>query len=200
MDSATSMFTGLTLASIITTGALTMNLTENFGTLANNGSIKQEINGNKLVGSYGNALTGMSAVVIGLSGLYLILFMYRWYKMRHDKVANIQRIYYLVIFLGVILGVASAAVNLNLVENYGSINDLEPSPNPIVPGQNYQLRGSYGTATLGMAISSTVMAGIAFLWMVGLWMKNWNTSHHFSLDMTMKSRDSSKPGLKLETL
>lgn len=200
MDPATSAFTALTLASIITTGALTINLTENFGNLANNGSIKQELNGSKLVGSYGNAETAMSAVVIGLSGLYLIMFIYRWYKMRHDKVANLQRLYYLVVMLAILLGISSAAVNLNLTENYGTINDLEPSPNPVVPGENYKLRGSYGTATLGMAISSLSVASIAFLWMGVLWTKNWNTAHYFSLETGLKSRNEKLPGLKLETL
>jgi len=174
MDTAGSLFTGLTLASIITTGGLTINLVENFGTLADQGKVKQEVDGDKLVGSYGNAVTGMSAVVIGLSALYLIFFVYGWYKKRDDKDARMQRVYWLVMLLAVILGVASAGVNLNLTERYSSIDDLEPNPNPIITGENYKLRGSYGTATLGMAAASLSMGGVAFLWMSGLWFWNWN--------------------------
>jgi multisubunit Na+/H+ antiporter MnhB subunit len=180
MDAAGSLFTSLTLASIITTGGLTINLTENFGNLANDGKVKQEVDGDKLVGSYGNAVTGMSAVVIGLSALYLIFFVYGWYKKRGDKEARMQRVYWVVMLLAVLLGVASAAVNLNLTENYLSIDDLEPSPNPIVTGENYKLRGSYGTATLGMAAASLGMGGIAFLWLHGLWFWHWNTMGKYS--------------------
>jgi len=208
MDTSTWVFTGLSLASVIATGGLTMNLTENFGNLAKTGSIKQEINGNKLVGTYGNALMGMSAVVVALSGLYLILFFYKWYQ-EMKKVQNrnglnknqwhqftLQKIFYLVSFFAILLGVASAAVNINLLDNYGGINDLSTSPDPIVPGQNYKLRGAYGTATLGMAIASTSMASLAFLWIFVIGIRNWNTVHHFALNA---NRDMSKPGLKLDT-
>jgi hypothetical protein len=174
MDTAGSVFTGLTLASIITTGGLVINLTENFGNLANDGQVKQEVLGDKLVGPYGNAVTGMSAVVIGLSALYLVFFIYGWYRTRHSKEANIQRIMYTVMVLAMLLGICSAAVNLNLTENYLSISNLEPDPNPVVPGENYKLRGSYGTATLGMASASLAVASIAFLWMGGVSVYKWN--------------------------
>jgi hypothetical protein len=116
----------------------------------------------------------MSAVVIGLSALYLVFFIYGWYRTRHSKEANIQRIMYTVMVLAMLLGICSAAVNLNLTENYLSISNLEPDPNPVVPGENYKLRGSYGTATLGMASASLAVASIAFLWMGGVSVYKWN--------------------------
>ena len=181
MNTVGSLFTGLTMASIITTGGLTINLTENFGNLANNGQVRQEVDGDRLVGTYGNAVTGMSAVVIGLGALYLMFFIYGWYKKRNDRNIKVQKIYWLVMLLATLLGVSSAAVNLNLTENFLSIGNLETVPNPVVDGQNYKLRGSYGTATLGMASASLGMASIAFLWMTGLWFWNWNSMGKFRL-------------------
>lgn len=78
MDTAGVMFTGLTLASVIATAGLTINLTENFGTLSTNSQVQTEVGGDRLVGTYANAVTGMSAVVVGLTGLYLIFYIYGW--------------------------------------------------------------------------------------------------------------------------
>jgi multisubunit Na+/H+ antiporter MnhB subunit len=188
MDTAGSLFTGLTLASIITTGGLTLNLTENFGKLANNGSVKQEIDGDRLVGTYGNAVTGMSAVVVGLSALYLIFFIYGWYQKRGDREARMQRVYWVVMLLAVVLGVASAGVNLNLTENFLVIDDVETDPNPVVPGENYKLRGSYGTATLSMSAVSLGVAGLAFIWMGGLYLNHWNDLGKYSLSASKSGK------------
>lgn len=78
MDTAGVMFTGLTLASVIATAGLTINLTENFGTLSTDSQVQTEVGGDRLVGTYANAVTGMSAVVVGLTGLYLIFYIYGW--------------------------------------------------------------------------------------------------------------------------
>jgi hypothetical protein len=203
MDIGYSSLTALTLSSIIVTGGLTINLTENFGNLANSGSVQQELDGSKLIGNYGNAETVMSALTISLCGLYLIIYMYQWYKRRNDKTASFQRIYYLIILLAVLLGISSAAVNLNLTTNYTQITDLSTSPSPVVPGENYKLRGAYGTATLGMAISSTAMASIGFLWLMHLFRMNWNTMQVFSLEtgLTSSSRKTrNEPLTKLTAL
>lgn len=177
MDTTASILTTITLASIITTSGLTIHLTENFGTLAKDEQVKKEVNGDKLVGPYGNAVTGMSAVVIGLSAVYMIFFIYGWYKNRHNHSAHIQRIYWLVMVLAVILGVCSAGMNLNLTEEYWSIEGIVPDPNPIVAGENYRLRGSYGIATLGMAISALSISSMAFIWMFVLFFQN---MHHMT--------------------
>jgi len=175
-DTAGALFTGLTLASIITTGGLVINLTENFGTLSNNGDIQQEtvngVPGDRLVGTYGNAVTGMSAVTVALTGLYLIFYIFSWYRMRGSRDASLQRVYLTVVLLSVCLGVASAAVNLALTSTFATLHadgSVVSDPNPVVVGENYKLRGSYGTATLGMASASLAVAGIAWLWMMRLW-------------------------------
>lgn len=176
-DTAGALFTGLTLASIITTGGLVINLTENFGTLANNGDVQQEttngVPGERLVGTYGNAVTGMSAVSVALAGLYLIFYIFNWYRTRSNRDASLQRVYLTVVLLSVMLGVASAGVNLGLTSTFATLvsdNNVVTDPNPVVAGENYKLRGSYGTATLGMASASLGMAGLAWLWMMRLWM------------------------------
>ncbi len=170
MDSSGALFSGLTLASIITTSGLAINMTENFGTLAANEHIKQEVDSDRLVGPYGNAVAGMSSVVIGLSALYLAFFIYGWYE--HRKVRSpaqrMQRIYWIVMLLAVVLGTVSAALNLSLVEQGLSQKGLTTSPNPPVAGENYKLRGSYGQGTLGMASSAVAVSGISFIWMLVL--------------------------------
>lgn len=168
MDVTGTVFAGLTMASIITMSGITINLTENFGSLAINEQVKQQTTGPKLVGSYGNAVTGMSAVVIGLSALYIAFFIYGLYKKRFQQVSKIQKVYWVVMMLAVVMGISAAGVNLNLTENYQNIDNLEPDPNPVIPGENYKLRGVYGTATLGVNIASLGLAGVAFLWMTGL--------------------------------
>ena len=168
MDTAGSLFTGLVTASIITTGGLVINLTENFGTLSNNQSVLQEADGNRLVGAYGNAVTGMSAVTVGLSGLYLIFFIYGWYQTRGKK-ASLNRVYYTVLLLAVLLGIAAAGMNLNMTQNYFSIDTIVPSPDPPVAGENYKLRGSYGVAELTMASLSLAFASIGWLWQMKMW-------------------------------
>lgn len=168
MDVTGTVFAGLTMASIITMSGITINLTENFGNLAINEQVKQQTTGPKLVGSYGNAVTGMSAVVIGLSALYIAFFIYGLYKKRFQQISKVQKVYWVVMMLAVVMGICAAGVNLNLTENYQNIDNLEPDPNPVIPGENYKLRGVYGTATLGVNIASLALAGVAFLWMTGL--------------------------------
>ncbi len=172
MDTAGVAFAGLTLASIITTGGLVINLTENFGTLANNGDVLREVDGERLVGTYGNAVTGMSAVVIALTGLYLIFYIFNFYRARGNRDISAQRVYLTVILLAVMLGLSSAAVNLNLTENFITLEaDGNIAFDPAVPvaGENYKMRGTYGNATLGMAAASLSVAGLAWLWMMRLW-------------------------------
>jgi hypothetical protein len=179
MDTAGTVFTALTLASIVTTGGITLNLTENFGTLAQDGHLKQEISGDRLVGTYGNAVTGMSAVVVGLGALYLVLFIYGWYVNRKEKAANIQQVYWVVMLLAILLGITSAAVNLNLTENFFSLSTISWDPLPVVPGQNYKLRGAYGKATMAMAATSLGVSSLAMMWMLGLISYNsYQQRHH----------------------
>jgi hypothetical protein len=166
------MFIALGLASVITTGGLVLNLTENFGTLAHEGDVLQEASGNRLVGTYGNAVTGMSAVSVALSGLFLCMYIAQWYRSRGSRDASFWRVHMIIVLLSAMLGVASAGVNLNLTTNYGQLQadgNLESDPAAPVPGQNYKLRGAYGTATLGMAAASVGVAGLAFLWMMRIW-------------------------------
>lgn len=168
MEIAGTVFTGLSMASIITMSGLTINLTENFGNLALDESIKQETTGPRLVGAYGNAVTGMSSVVIGLSLMYIGFFAYGMYRRRYRKTPNIQKVYWVVMMLAIAMGIVSASINLNLTENYQNIDNLSTDPNPVIPGENYRLRGVYGTATLGLNIASLALSFVAFVWMTGL--------------------------------
>lgn len=191
-DTASALFTGLTLASIITTGGLVINLAENFGTLANNGDVQQETSngaaGERIVGTYGNAVTGMSAVSVALSGLYLIFYIFNWYRSRGNKDASLQRVYLTVMLLAVALGAASAGVNLALTSKFATLvsdGDIVTDPNPVVTGENYKLRGTFGMATLAMASASLGVAGLAWLWMMRLWLWSGNMGVSLSTDLGM---------------
>jgi hypothetical protein len=168
MNVSDSLYTLLTLGSIITTGALTINLTENFGTLAKNGDIKQQISGSNLVGSYGNALTAMSLTTIVLCAIYLVVFIWGILKLRNKTDSKISKMILSSMLLIVLTGIASSALALNLTENFISVEGIETSPNFPSNGENYKLRGTYGKATLGMACTSTGLASLGLLSMLGL--------------------------------
>jgi len=180
VDVAGNVFTSVTLASIITGGALTINLTQNFGNLANSKAIKTS--GLALVGPYGNAETAFAAIVIGLGVLYLIYFFYGWWRMRHDKVKVVQKIYYFFILFAVILGIASAGMNLYLTENYINIGSLDTCPATPVAGENYSLCGPYGTGTFAMAIISTTFGSLGFFWMLAEIIRHWNVVSTFDVE------------------
>ena len=167
MDASGMLFTGLTMASTITTSALAVNMVENFGTLATNGQLKYEVNGPRLVGTYANAVTGMSAVSIGLSMLYIALFIYGWYRNRRSSTTGIQKIYWTVMMLAVCLSVSASGMNLHTTEKFTSIG-IETNPTTIVAGENYKLRGSWGTSLLAVNSSALGMSSIAFVWMATL--------------------------------
>ena len=161
----------LTVSSFLVTGALTLNLTENFGTLAQNGSVK--LLSDNLSGTYGNALTGMSAFSIGVGALYIFLHAYRL-KFVLQKMTPQEKAFLIILFLTILIGFVSVTMDLYLTTNYGSLelDELKPSPFPPVAGQNYALRGPYGTATMSMAAISTFFSGVSLLGMVGFWSKN----------------------------
>jgi len=176
-DLAGTLFTALTLGAIVTTDSLAINLTQNFGNLATSGQIKTS--GSQLTGSFGNALTGMSAVVIGLGALYICFYIYGVYKLRGNKIALQQKIYWLIILLSVVIGISAASVDLYLTENYDNINSLATHPTQPIPGQNYSLVGSYGIATTTMASISLGFSGISVIWLVVMLIRNWNTMLKF---------------------
>ena len=180
IDIAGNVFTALTLGSIITGGALTINMTQNFGNLANSKAI--QASSTALVGPYGNAETALAAIVIGLGVLYLIYFFYGWWQMRHDKVKVVQKIYYFFILLAVIVGIASAGMDLYLTENYVNIDALDTCPATPVAGENYSLCGPFGTGTFAMAIISTTFGSLGMLWMLAEIIRNWNVVSTFDVD------------------
>lgn len=199
-----TVLTGVALASIITTNGLTINLTENFGSLASNGHVKQSATGNELVGDYGNAVTGMNCVVLVLSFIFLIVYIYGWFLRRHDRYEKLHLAYWIIILLAIIIGVVSAGITLNLTTNYASIQDLDTSPTPTIPGQNYKLRGVYGNATFGLAITSLITSSLAFIGMFVIIGLNWKQytrkamMHKFEYDFDTTSNKASWPPTKVE--
>lgn len=191
-----TVLTGITLASIIATNGLVINLTENFGNLANDGHVKVAATGSQLVGSYGNAVTGMNCVVLVLSTIFLIVYIYGWFIRRNDRYQRLQLAYWIWILLAVIIGVVSAGVTVNLTENYASLTDLDPSPTPIVIGENYKLRGPYGKAVLSMASISIGVSTMAFVGMfviIGLNWKMYSRPNQAALEYDFDVRRRDEP-------
>lgn len=167
---------GLTIESIIVMTALTLNLTENFGHLANSEQVQREVDGSALVGAYGSAVTAMSAVVVALTGLTLLTMVYHYLNQRSkSSVVNRQhKLWYGVLLISVLMGVTTAGCNLNLTENFFSIGDLAFYPNPPVAGENYKLRGVYGIATVSLNSVALGFSGLTYLGVylpifTGLW-------------------------------
>jgi len=80
METASYFMTALTMASILSTGALTLHLTEKYGNLKADGKAVPQDPGNKLRGDFANAVFAMSIVVIILAGIYIIMWLWSWVK------------------------------------------------------------------------------------------------------------------------
>ncbi len=170
--------TVVTLLCIIISNCLTLYMTENFGTLADKGSVQLEDgSGSRLVGSYGNAVTGMSATTLALGSGYLAMFFVGWYRKRHQARSRQLHVYWLIMTLAVTLGLTSAAVTLGLTESFQKQTHLEFSPVP-VEGENFKLRGAYGKATLGMSSCALGMSGIAAGWLTYNHVQDSRNSHN----------------------
>ena len=167
IDLSETTLTMLTLGSIITNNSICLEITENFGNLAKVQKLKTT--GTQLVGSYGNALTGMSAVVVGLGILCIIFYLYGLVRLRKNKIV------WLFILFSVFIGIASAGLDLYLVERYGEISSLESDPAKPITGENYKLRGPFGLAVVSMASISTGFAGISIFWWIALFVKSFKS-------------------------
>lgn len=175
---AGNLFTALTLSTILTNASLTINLVQNFGDLANSGAL--QTSGSKLVGSYGNAEIAFAAIVVALGTIYLI---YLIWQMVTDKGATIiQKVYYITLLFSVVFGIASAGMDMYLVENYTNIASLDSCPAVPIPGENYSLCGAFGTGTLALAIISLTCGSFGFLWFFVEIVRHWSFVARFDVN------------------
>lgn len=135
---------GLIILSAFTMGILAIYLTENFGDLANQKSLVLESDHDRLGGPYANGLLVMSGFVIAFCGLSFFL-----------KGGN----------LSIYSFITSAALNIHLIIQYGSIPRKDIATDPEVPqfGKNYKLRGSYGTGVLAMGSITVGLSSLSLL-------------------------------------
>jgi len=181
-----SLFSLLPLSSMIATGAITIYMEDNFGKLAKSDQL--QTSGSMLVGNYGNAVTAMSAVTIALCIMFILMFGWICIRSRHERnrQAVADRMYQLFVLLSVIIGIASSSMNLYLTDHYTDIDGLSPDPDPPVVGQNYKLRGPYGTGVLAMSSISIGLASVSMTWVVGWMIKNWNIMLRFDPHFDIK--------------
>jgi MFS family permease len=148
----------LSLASGITSSGLTLYITENYTTLKENGQIQPTPLGRRLIGSYGNVWTAISAVAIALSTLYLVLYLKRfgagWFSNSLPGFNKTQKIMHALMLSTLMVVIASCALNVFMTDNYSLLGSA------VSETSSGTLRGSYGTAIFAMAIVSLCFSGI----------------------------------------
>lgn len=172
---ASNVFIGMTLATGITTSSISMNLTENFGRLFNDGKV--EISGKRLVGEYGHAVLGMSAASMSFAFFALLYIVYTWIRSKKEKDPTKRRVhwfvklYWVVFVLGLIITLTTSILNIVILEHFdqyftnGSIK-ISPTRAQLIPGRlgdKDNLRGSFGTAMMGMNATMVGLLGSALI-------------------------------------
>jgi len=190
---------GITMVGIIVTGSMSLNLIENFGSLEYHEQVKVMPAGDTLKGEYANALSGMSLFIFVICALYLTMLIYIMVK--HYKDSSNQhespliKVYWVLIILSLLVGISSAGLDFHLIDKFNELirdGDLKTDPMKPITGENYKLSGSFGKATLGMAITSVVCSSIsigALIWFE-VWHREASCNTSTSLDIIEESRET----------
>lgn len=148
----------LSLASAVTAGGLTLQITEHYTSLKQNGQIQPTPLGKRLIGSYGNVWTAISAVSVAMSTMFLFMYAYKmgmaWSKSAMPEFNRTQKIIHALMLVALLTAITSAGLNLYLTDNYSSLGSA------LSETSSGTLRGSYGTAVFAMAIISVSFAGL----------------------------------------
>ena len=163
MDPTSGITSALLLSSIIVSGALSINFTENYGSLVHSGKVQFELNGNQILGIYGNAMVGISYTIIVLSAILLLITIFSFIqrKGRKNVVLNKRKTGMIsVTTIAILVGIAQASFTLFYTDNF---NNIHKTYDPSIPisGQNYKLRGILGNTVLGLSISSIALSVIS---------------------------------------
>ena len=169
---------GMTLGSMITTSSLLLHTTENFGNLFIQNDIVVSDDGNQLLGPQASALSALSSITVGLNVVLLMLLSIEWYRIRksgqsifswdtkHEKRKAFKSIFSLVTLAALVFGITMSGLTLNFVNNYDHVDELEPSPNPPVSGENFKVRGPYGIALVSTASLTLAFSSASLAWMI----------------------------------
>jgi hypothetical protein len=153
------IMTIFTFLALIVMASVTTYVNERFGELDASGQL--QIQDGKLSGTYGQTVAGLS---IGALITTAIALMAMGYNARVHQGSPMMRKKMLVYFLMLTLTVslATASLNLHMVENYGDITTITfDPPIALLSGQNYKQRGPYGRAVLGMNSTTIGLATLS---------------------------------------
>jgi hypothetical protein len=167
MEEGVKMYTFLTLACIISTGAITLYMLENFGELQidKKVGIEAQNKSDKLIGEFANAVTAMSIVVVILAGLYVLSFLYGRYKRLGEP-------FWSLIVLSMVIGIVSCGFNLHLTEKFVKLHDdNKVKLEPINPPNDSKLKGSFADTVLVLSAVSVGLSSVALVRLGYLWTK-----------------------------
>ena len=179
MEIAGSIFAGLSVASMVVSSGITINLTENAGTLFQSGAIHVDEDDSKLHGKYAVATTGIAGATIGLASVYTGMYLYGLYKYSGHQLDVQQKIYWTILLIAMVMAVVSSALTLSLVNNFSTFladGQLATNPAIVIPGENYQLRGAIGNGVFGMAVVTLLFASLGMIQMGVAWKLSKRTS------------------------
>lgn len=169
---------GITMVGILVTGAMSINLIEQFGNLEYHEQVRQVSTGSSLEGEYADALSGLAFFVLVISALYLALLIYvmvkHYRQPEHHRESPLIKVYWVLIILSLMMGLTSAALDVHLVDQFNKLvadGDLKTDPLKPIRGENFKLRGAYGKATLGLAIVSLICSALSLGGLI--WFEVW---------------------------
>lgn len=169
---------GMTLATMITTSSLLLHTTENFGNLFIQQNLVVSDDGNQLLGPQASALSALSSITIGLNVVMLMLLSLEWYRirktgntifswdMKQERRKAFKSVFSLITLTALVFGITMNGLTLNFVNNYDHVDELEPSPNPPVSGENFKVRGPYGIALVSTASLTLAFSSASLAWMI----------------------------------
>jgi hypothetical protein len=140
------------MVNIIINSILALVFTEYAGNMFHNNNVSLSAKSPSLKGTYANAMVGLSSLSLLWSAMYIFLFSRGMYVNRNEAHMKRQKIFWTVLLLAIILGFSVSVMNIHVVHDYQDLlNGGHVKPSLDVPGENFKLRGVYGTALVSVA-------------------------------------------------
>lgn len=136
----------------VVASASTLYVTEQLGNLLNQNDLYFTADG--LGGTWADAVLILSGLTLGCSLLYLLFLTVQSIRKRQVQMTGYA--------LPLILAIVSAALQIHMIDFFRQ-TDWQPDPRPPMAGENFRMRGAFGTAVVSMASISLVSSGINFI-------------------------------------
>lgn len=159
------ILTMFTMLILIVMSTMVIYAIENFGTLTSNEQIKKQQNGARLVGPYGSGMAGVIYGSIISLGFAIMLMGYNSHHYKGTPTRTKKMLVWLIMST-LVVGAATAGLNLHFVEEYENITGIERDPIQVSVGENYKIRGNYGNALLALNSTNVSLASLAFLYAI----------------------------------